>query len=68
MTLYHLWSNKHSAWWRPNSQGYTQDVAEAGLYTEADAVARVVNSSQCGILGEVTCMVVAPYNWSEAIA
>lgn len=33
-------------WWRPDSKGYTYDIRQAGLYTEAEA------RSICGIRGE----------------
>lgn len=35
---YLIWSNEHSAWWRPNSRGYTLDVGKAGRYTRLDAL------------------------------
>lgn len=59
-----LWSNKHDAWWRPAARGYTSNVEEAGEYTEAEAVSRVVQSSLCGDRTKVTLMVAAPSNWS----
>lgn len=61
--VYLLWSNKHSAWWRPGDFGYTSNIDEAGSYSEADAVARVVRSSHCGDRTQVTLMVAAPANW-----
>lgn len=63
---YNLWSNKHRAWWAPQSRGYTQDQDNAGTYTEAEAIDRVVQSSMCGILDQVTCMVAARENWGRA--
>src|SRR5258705_490703 len=60
---YLLWSLQHTAWWKPNAQGYTGDRREAGRYTQAEAVEHVVNSAMCGVLSNVTCMVAAPDNW-----
>lgn len=63
--VYLLWSNKHRMWWRPNSAGYTSNEAEAGRYSEHDALERVRNSAACGILEQVTCMVAARDNWGQ---
>jgi hypothetical protein len=62
--VYLLWSNKHNAWWRPDSCGYTDKVEEAGEYTEAEAVGKVVASANSGRLDQVTAMVAAPSNWT----
>lgn len=32
-----IWSNKRSCWYRPDSCGYTTDIAQAGIYTKAEA-------------------------------
>jgi len=63
--VYLLWSNKHSMWWRPASWGYTEDIDEAGRYSQDEAAERVIQSAQCGLLEQVTCMVAAPDNWSR---
>lgn len=65
--VYLLWSNKHNAWWRPASAGYTDSIEEAGDYTEAEAVARVKQSALCGDRNQVTLMVAAPYNWAPRL-
>jgi hypothetical protein len=39
-----IWSFQHSAWWRPNSRGYTVAEGEAGLYDRAEAE-QIVNSA-----------------------
>ena len=31
-----IFSLEHDAWWKPHSNGYTPDQAQAGLYDEAD--------------------------------
>lgn len=31
--MFLIWSNEHRAWWRPNSMGYTADIAQAGAYS-----------------------------------
>jgi hypothetical protein len=57
---YLLWSNKHSMWWRPGAQGYTKDRDEAGRYSQAEALERVLRSSYHGTVSMVTCMVAVP--------
>lgn len=32
-----VWSNEHGAWWAPSSNGYVENVADAGRYTLANA-------------------------------
>lgn len=32
-----IWSNRHHFWWRQPLYGYTYDVTQAGLYTDAEA-------------------------------
>ena len=34
---YLIWSNEHSAWWMPNSRGYTVSRAAAGRYSLEEA-------------------------------
>lgn len=40
-----IWSNEHSAWWRPKSHGYTSVIGEAGRYSKsaADRICREAN-------------------------
>lgn len=38
-----IWSNKWSCWYRDNCQGYTNDVAMAGLYDRAAAARHYVD-------------------------
>ena len=35
---WYIWSVEHTAWWAPNSMGYTQDQKRAGKYTFDEAV------------------------------
>lgn len=64
--VYLLWSNKHDMWWRPDDRGYTNNQDEAGRYSEAEAIERVVQSAHSGRLAQVTCMVAAPDNWQRS--
>lgn len=32
-----IWSNKNGCWYRDNSQGYTSDISQAGLYSREEA-------------------------------
>ncbi len=32
-----IWSMEHTAWWKPNSHGYTTDQAAAGFYSRVEA-------------------------------
>lgn len=36
---YHIWSNEHNSWWKPNHAGYTQRVEDAGVYDYDTAIA-----------------------------
>jgi hypothetical protein len=33
-----IWSNEHSAYWRPNSAGYTTFASAAGRYSQDEAI------------------------------
>lgn len=34
---YLIWSIEHTAWWRPNANGYTASYSVAGRYTKEEA-------------------------------
>ena len=42
-----IWSVEHDAWWRPGKAGYTTKITEAGVYTEAEAVAICDDAGFC---------------------
>lgn len=65
--VYLLWSQMRGAWWRTDGLGYTDSIDEAGRFTEAEAVPRVVASAQSGIRDKVTFMVAAPDNWDDRV-
>jgi len=46
---YMIWSHEHRMWWRPNHQGYTKNVKEAGLYDDVAALRIHVNAVPHGI-------------------
>lgn len=46
-TAYVIWSRKRSAYWLPNGQGYSEQIAHAGVYSEADAK-EIERQSTCG--------------------
>lgn len=39
MSKYLVWSNEHTAWWRPNHEGYCYAINEAGRYDRDEALA-----------------------------
>jgi hypothetical protein len=34
-----VWSFEHAAWWGPGRMGYVRELARAGRYTQAEALA-----------------------------
>lgn len=38
-----IWSNKWGCWYRDNHQGYTSDIAQAGLYNRDEAALHYVD-------------------------
>ncbi len=39
--LHLIWSNQHNAFWKPDGRGYTNQLAEAGRYTENELAVRL---------------------------
>lgn len=35
--MYFIWSFEHGAWWKPDRQGYTTNLSEAGRYEAGEA-------------------------------
>jgi hypothetical protein len=42
--MFVIWSFEHHAWWAPSREGYTEDLASAGLYSQREAGEIVTNS------------------------
>lgn len=42
-TVWLIWSNKWSCWYRDGCSGYTDDIAQAGLYSKAQAAQHYVS-------------------------
>jgi hypothetical protein len=42
--MFVIWSFEHKRWWRPNSQGYTELLHEAGRYGSEEAGEIVTDS------------------------
>lgn len=42
--LFVIWSAEHNAWWRPDHNGYTSSLKDAGRY-ERDEAARIVRNA-----------------------
>jgi hypothetical protein len=40
----HIYSGEHNTYWRPNGNGYTLNVAEAGVWPRKEAEARIKGS------------------------
>lgn len=57
---YLVWSNEHQRWWAPNAQGYVWRVADAGRYTEEEAVKHALSGALNGILAKAD-VIVADY-------
>jgi hypothetical protein len=58
--LVKIWSFEHDAWWAPDSIGYTNNEAGAGLYERAKAEAIVRGANYGGTLNEEIVELVTP--------
>lgn len=58
MSDYLIWSNEHTAWWKPAHRGYTTVIHEAGRYTsaEADRIVAAANFNPSAPPNEVKCL------------
>ena len=41
-----IWSDEHRAWWKPNENGYTENIREAGRYAFEDACRIVFDANK----------------------
>jgi hypothetical protein len=61
-----VWSDEHGGWWRPNRQGYTRKIAEAGRYSESavDTICREANYgpffNECKVLAPEALLAPTP--------
>ena len=44
--MYLIWSNEHTAWWKPRRYGYTNDRSEAGRFALDEAL-EIVTQANC---------------------
>jgi hypothetical protein len=51
MRQYRIWSIEHTSWWRANSNGYSVNVEDAGIYSEEEAL-RIVGSANAFTVDE----------------
>lgn len=45
---YWIWSNEHGKWWRPDSNGYTDCLEEAGIYSHVETQ-QILTGANIGI-------------------
>lgn len=48
----YIWSFEHTMWWKPNSQGYTSDIKEAGEYVLDKAIQICIHANIAGKINE----------------
>lgn len=53
-TAWYIWSLEHDAWWRADSNGYTEKLEEAGIYETKEATRIVHDANRFGVICEVT--------------
>ena len=63
-----IWSIEHTAWLAPNARGYTRDLNQAGVYTQARAReivkdANIVEFHECSI--PLSCTGEAAIRWES---
>lgn len=46
--LFVIWSWEHNAWWAPHREGYTDSLADAGLYSFDEAADIVIGHIPAG--------------------
>jgi hypothetical protein len=51
--IYLIWSNEHTAWWRPDRCGYTYSITDAGRYQREEAL-RICSGANYGFIQDYT--------------
>jgi hypothetical protein len=47
--MYYIWSYEHQGWWKPNRQGYTIFLSDAGEYSAKEAGEICANANRVQI-------------------
>jgi hypothetical protein len=59
--MFLIWSIEHDAWWAPAERGYTQRIADAGMYTD-DESAKILERANYVAVNEARLPIQATLN------